>query len=265
MKTTLIGLVFLLVATLAGAETAGPIPAPADVAEPPADAERTASGLATKVIEAGEGRAHPSRTDLVKIDYTGWTTDGKMFDSSVTTGKPATFRLDRVLPGMIEGVQLMVTGETRRLWIPEALANRGAKGKPAGTLVYEVKLIAIERSPTAPPPDVRSPPGEAEKMGSGLAYLKLKPGSGKHPSRRSEVTVNYSGWTTDGKLFDSSVQRGKPATFRVDQVIEGWTEGLQMMAEGEKARFWIPEPLAYKGERAPFGMLVFEIELLKVE
>jgi peptidylprolyl isomerase len=76
--------------------------------------------------------------------------------------------------------------------------------------------------------------------------------------------VQYTGWTTDGKMFDSSVVRGQPATFAVDGVIPGWTEGLQLMFEGEKARFWIPEKLAYEGKKAPYGMLVFDVELIKI-
>src|SRR3989442_3067348 len=114
-------LAFVLVAAAAAAQTKVPA-APADVAAAPADAKKTASGLASKVIEPGTGSAHPSKTDLVTVDYTGWTTDGKMFDSSVARGKPSTFPLDRVIAGWTEGVQLMVAGETRRFWIPEALA-----------------------------------------------------------------------------------------------------------------------------------------------
>ncbi len=79
------------------------------------------------------------------------------------------------------------------------------------------------------------------------------------------MTVHYSGWTTDGKLFDSSVSRGQPASFPLGDVIKGWTEGVQLMVVGEKARFWIPEGLAYKGKSAPFGMLVFDIELLEIK
>ena len=80
------------------------------------------------------------------------------------------------------------------------------------------------------------------------------------------MTVHYTGWTTDGKMFDSSVTRGKPITFGLDQVIAGWTEGVQLMVEGEKTRFWIPQNLAYKGQAgAPRGMLVFDVELLKIE
>jgi len=116
------------------------------------------------------------------------------------------------------------------------------------------------------PPDVAAPPADAAKTPSGLATKVLKPGTGKdHPAKEDLVTVQYTGWTTDGKMFDSSVTRGEPATFPLDGVIAGWTEGVQLMVEGEKARFWIPESLAYKGQSAPYGMLVFDIELLKAQ
>jgi FKBP-type peptidyl-prolyl cis-trans isomerase len=241
------------------------IPAPPDVKAPPADAPKTASGLASKVIKPGSGGQHPARTDLVTVHYSGWTTDGRMFDSSHTgPNRPVTFPLDRVIAGWTEGVQLMVPGETRRLWIPENLAYRGQRD-PKGMLVFDVELISITHPPQAPP-DVKAPPSDAKRTASGLAYKVITPGKGtRHPTGRSQVTVHYSGWTTDGKMFDSSVTRGEPATFPLDGVIGGWTEGVQLMVEGEKTRFWIPEALAYKGQSAPYGMLVFDIELLKVQ
>jgi FKBP-type peptidyl-prolyl cis-trans isomerase len=239
------------------------IPAPSDVSAAPSDAVKTKSGLASKVIKPGSGKTHPAKTDLVTVHYSGWTTDGKMFDSSVARGEPATFPLDRVIGGWTEGVQLMVTGETRRLWIPEALAYQG-KRDPKGMLVFDVELISYTSPPQAPA-DVKAPPSDAKKTASGLAYKALSAGSGtKHPSSRNEVTVHYTGWTTDGKMFDSSVTRGEPATFPLDGVIAGWTEGVQLMVEGQKMRFWIPENLAYKGQQPPFGMLVFDVELLKI-
>ena len=83
---------------------------------------------------------------------------------------------------------------------------------------------------------------------------------------RDNVTVHYSGWTTDGVLFDSSVLKGTPVTLDLNNVIRGWTEGLQLMVEGERTRFWVPEKLAYKGERGkPRGMLVFDIDLIRIE
>lgn len=242
------------------------IPAPPDVAAPPADAQKTADGLASKVIKTGSGGAHPGPADLVTVDYTGWTTDGKMFDSSVARGKPTTFPLDRVIAGWGEGVQLMVKGETRRLWIPESLAYKGQAGRPKGMLVFDIELLDFTQSPTKAPDDVKAPPADAKRTPSGLAYKVLAPGAGGvHPRPSSTVTVNYSGWTTDGKLFDSSVLRGQPATFPLDKVIPGWTEGLQLMTEGEKVRFWIPEKIAYKGQQAPYGLLVFDVELIKIQ
>jgi FKBP-type peptidyl-prolyl cis-trans isomerase len=116
------------------------------------------------------------------------------------------------------------------------------------------------------PPDVAAPPADAAKTSSGLASKVIQPGTGKtHPRPTDQVTVHYTGWTTDGKMFDSSVARGAPATFPLDHVIAGWTEGLQLMVTGEKRRLWIPEALAYKGQRDPKGMLVFDVELIKVQ
>ncbi len=120
------------------------IPAPADVAAPPADAVTTSSGLATKVQHPGSGTRHPGATSRVRVHYTGWTTDGKMFDSSVARNEPISFGLNQVISGWTEGVQLMVEGEKRRLWIPEKLAYRGQPGAPKGMLVFDVELIRIE-------------------------------------------------------------------------------------------------------------------------
>ena len=246
------------------------VPAPPDVAAPPADAERTASGLATKVLSPGTGKVHPSPTSQVKVHYSGWTTDGKLFDSSVTRGKPALFPVDRVIAGFSEGLQLMVQGEKRRLWIPGALAydNSDRPGVPKGMLVFDLELLGITEPPTPPttPPDVAAPPADAQTTKSGLASKVLQPGTGTvHPKASSTVSVHYSGWTTDGKMFDSSVMRGTPTTFGLDRVIAGWTEGLQLMVEGEKRRFWIPSRLAYDGAPGmPKGMLVFDIELIKI-
>lgn len=120
-----------------------PVPAPDDVAKPPADAVTTASGLASKVLQAGKGTAKPAATDLVTVHYTGWTTDGKMFDSSVERGQPASFGLGDVIEGWTEGVQLMTVGEKMRFWIPERLAYKGER-PPRGMLVFDVELLAIK-------------------------------------------------------------------------------------------------------------------------
>jgi FKBP-type peptidyl-prolyl cis-trans isomerase len=133
-------------------------------------------------------------------------------------------------------------------------------------LVFDIELISFSPSPTQAPPDVKKPPADAKKTGSGLAFKSLQDGTGvKHPTASSRVTVHYTGWTPDGKMFDSSVERGQPATFALNQVIPGWTEGVQLMVEGQKMRFWIPERLAYGGQQPPYGMLVFDVELIKIQ
>lgn len=117
------------------------------------------------------------------------------------------------------------------------------------------------------PEDVASPPPTSVKHPSGLSSRVLRAGTGRrHPRPMDTVVVHYSGWTTDGGLFDSSVKRGQPSEFRLTGVIKGWTEGVQMMVEGEKRRFWIPGHLAYDGSpKKPQGMLVFDIELLDIK
>jgi FKBP-type peptidyl-prolyl cis-trans isomerase len=257
-----LSLLLFSLATAASALAQTPIPAPPDVAAPPADAKKTPSGLATKVITPGKGTEHPTKDDMVRVHYTGWKTDGTMFDSSVPANKPALFPVNRVIAGFSEGLQLMVPGEKRRLWIPEALAYKGTR-EPKGMLVFDVELIDM---PARAPSDVKAPPADAKKTASGLAYKLLDQGvGGRHPKSSNQVTVTYTGWTTDGKMFDSSAMHGGTATFPLDGVIPGWTEGLQLMVEGQKARFWIPENLAYKGQSAPYGMLVFDVELIKIQ
>jgi len=240
---------------------------PADLTAPPADATKSSTGLISKVVTPGKSTEKPAATDIVTVNYTGWAaSDGRMFDSTAARGNPSTFPLNRVMAGWRECVQLMVVGEKRRCWVPQELAYKGQAGKPLGTVVFDIELVDTRPSPTIPPPDVAEVPKDAKRTASGLAYKVLRPGIGvRHPDGLREVLVHYTGWTTDGKMFDSSVPRGVPAPMRLDEVIKGWTEGVQLMVEGERTRFWIPQDLAYKGQSgSPRGMLVFDIELVKI-
>src|SRR6185312_6443514 len=174
------------------------IPAPDDVAAPPADATKTASGLASKVLTPGTGKDHPGPADTVKVHYTGWTKTGQMFDSSVVRGEPTQFPLNGVIPGWTEGIQLMVVGEKRRFWIPAALAygDHPRMGAPGGDLTFDVELLGITPAPKPPPTpeDVKAPPASAKKTASGMSYRVLTPGTGKdHPTATSAVIVDYSG------------------------------------------------------------------------
>jgi FKBP-type peptidyl-prolyl cis-trans isomerase len=244
-----------------------PLPAPPDVAAAPADAITTSSGLAYKWLAKGSSQDTTRAWDRVTIHYAGWTADGAMIERSPNE-RPSVFDVPKVIPGWREALLLMSAGDRARVWLPEALAYRGAANKPSGALVFELELIAIDRKPEPPraPADVAAAPPDAKKTASGLAYRVLRRGHGKSkPEPGDRVEVHYSAWTTDGTLFDSSLARGKPATLPLDRLIPGWAEGLALLSEGDKAIFWIPEPLAYRGQAgAPQGALVYEVELLRI-
>jgi FKBP-type peptidyl-prolyl cis-trans isomerase len=272
MRSLLLASSFALIAVTGLAQAPATPPPPPDVLPAsevavPADGEKTASGLVSKQLNRGNSTEKPSSSDIVTVHYTGWSSDGRLFDSSVVRGPASTFPLDKVMAGWRECVQLMTLGEKRRCWVPENLAYRGQTGRPKGTVLFEIELIDTRPNPLVPPPDVKAPPDDARRTPNGLAYKVLRVGKGvRNPSRFGRVTVHYTGWTTDGRMFDSSVTKGQPATFRLDDVIKGWTEGVPLMVEGERTRFWVPENLAYGGKGdGPRGMLVFDIELIRIE
>ena len=233
---------------------------PADLTAPPADAERSDDGLISKQLAGGNGSAHPTDENIVRVRYTVWKSDGTLVQH---VGAPQflDIAVPKMIPGWGSAVKKMVAGEQRRAWISPALTG----GKSDLGLVIDTELVAITGRPTAPA-DVAAPPADASKTPSGLAYKVLQAGTGENrPRRNNRVLVHYTGWTTDGKMFDSSVLRGQPAEFGLDEVIRGWTEGLQLMRVGEKTRFWIPSNLAYGSDRTkPQGMLVFDIELIAI-
>ncbi len=248
----------------------GDIPAPDDVAAPPAGAAKTAKGVYYKMLSTTSknalNRKTPKAHDTVTVHYTGWTTDGKMFDSSRTRGKTAEFPLDRVIEGWTDGLQQMAIGEVFRFWIPENLAYKGRSGAPKGMLVFDVELLGIKQPPTVPD-DLMRAPRTALKTRRGIKYKFLKHGTGgQRPKAWDKVTAHYSGWTQDGKMFDSSRMRSRPATFPLTGLIPGWTEVMQKLQVGDSVRVWIPQKYAYKGMSGkPKGLLVFDIELIEVE
>jgi FKBP-type peptidyl-prolyl cis-trans isomerase len=248
MLLRILALVALAAAT-ASAQVAAP-PAPPDVAAMPADAMKTASGLASRVITPGTSDERPLATDYVTVNYTGWTTDGTVVDSTLARGMPAMFALNRAgLLGWRECVQLMTVGETRRCWLPQELAYRGQTGRPSGMVVFDIELVDTRRPPNVPPPNVSGPPADAKRTATGIAYMVLKPGTGtRRPTAFDTVVVHYTGWTINGQMFDTSLTRGGPVSLNLGDVIRGWTEGMQLMTVGERTRFWIPQDLAYKGE-----------------
>jgi peptidylprolyl isomerase len=246
------------------------IQAPADCKTPPADAAASPSGLQWKVLTPGTGTARPAPDDIATLEIEAWMqADGRLFNSSRRDGRPVMLKPSEVaLKGFQEVIPLMAKGEKRRVWLTEALAFAGRHGAPPGGLCVEMELLAWKAGPkpVPAPADVAAPPADAAKQPSGLASKVLTEGKGaEHPMASSTVRVHYTGWTTDGKMFDSSVARGEPAEFSLGAVIPGWTEGVQLMVEGEKRRFWIPAGMAYNNQPGkPAGMLVFDVELLKI-
>ena len=244
------------------------IPPPSDVAQPPADAEWAgpagkAGVLASRRLSAGSSQLHPGPADIVTVNYTAWTSDGVTIDASSSRGEPSVWAVDRLMPGLRQGIPLMAIGEKRRLWIPRELAHAWAPG----TLVFDVELIS-----TAPPPDAptreefSTPPADAHRTRTALAWKILRQGHGtERPKPMATVTIHYTGWTADRLMFDDSVARKAPLTVAVDTVMPGLAEALQLMVVGEKTRFWIPAELAFTPPGPPLSALVVDVELLAVQ
>ena len=142
---------------------------------------------ATRCCSRGTGKEHPKADDTSTVNYTGWTTDGKMFDSSVARGKPATFPLNRVIAGWTEGVQLMVAARSARFWIPEALAYKGQPGRRRACSSSTSSCIDICRAARRRA-DVKAPPADAKKTVERPRLQGAQPGTGKeHPKADSKV------------------------------------------------------------------------------
>lgn len=208
---------------------------PSDVKAAPEDAAKTPSGLASKVLAKGTGTEHPAAADTVTVHYSGWTTDGKMFDSSVKRGEPTSFPLNGVIKGWTEGVQLMVEGEKRRFWIPAGLAygeNPGG-GRPGGTLVFDIELLAIKRAPK--PPELTAP-ADAEKTAAGVSLKTVGKGTGTEmPKGEDTVKVSLALWSPEGELLQSTEQQGGPADIPLDKLrIGGLPDAIKTMVAGEK-------------------------------
>ncbi len=241
----------------------------------------TESGLQYMVIEEGpEGGLQPESTDIVQVHYVGTLKDGVEFDSSRARGAAATFPLNRVITGWTEGVQLMSEGDHFRFFLPPDLAygESGTPGGPIGpnqALIFDVELIKVqnpERNLKAAQDFLAE---NASKEGvvstdSGLQYQVISRGEegGASPDEDDVVKVHYVGTLINGTEFDSSIARGQPAAFPLNRVIDGWTEGVQLMSVGDKFRLFVPPELGY-GERGsdsigPNEALIFEVELLDV-
>lgn len=250
----------------------------------------TESGLQYKVIETGEGRTATAE-DYVTVHYAGRLIDGHEFDSSYKRGEPATFPAGRLIKGWTEALTMMKAGDKWELVIPAEIGygEHGAGGVIPGdaTLVFDVELLAIKsEKEMKAEAEAAAKAFQAEQQGfldengkkdgvttteSGLQYRVIESGHGdKHPTASSQVTVHYAGTLIDGSEFDSSYKRGTPASFPLNGVIGGWTEGVQLMKAGDKFEFFIPYHLGYGARGSgrnipPFATLVFTVELISID
>ncbi|HPH67380.1 MAG TPA: FKBP-type peptidyl-prolyl cis-trans isomerase [Kofleriaceae bacterium] len=237
---------------------------PADVAEPSASAKTSVMGTKYEILKPGSGDVARA-FDNVTFNYTVWEANGKMMDSSETRNRPATAPPLKMPPGLAEMLTMMSTGQRVRFWLPADQV--GASSDMKGNLCFEVEVVSVAKAanlPPATPTDVKAPPANAKKTPKGVAYRLIKAGKGgAKPGPTDSVTINFTGWTTEGRIFDSSLVSGAPATFSLRGVIAGWVDGIPLLSIGDTMRFWIPAELAYKGSpNKPQGMVVFDIELL---
>jgi peptidylprolyl isomerase len=213
---------------------------------------------------------------VVSVNYRGTLQDGKVFDSSYDRGQPFKFALGQgmVIAGWDEGIALMRKGGKAKLIIPPALGY-GAQGYPPvipanATLTFEVELVDILAGAPAAPTKVDE--AQYTTTPSGLKYYDFVVGAGAAAVAGKTAVVQYTGWLSDGKKFDSSLDRGEPFPFPLGagRVIKGWDEGVAGMRVGGRRQLVIPPGLGY-GQQGAGGVipggatLIFEVELVDVK
>ena len=233
----------------------------------------TESGLKYTLTAKGNG-AKPAKGDAVIVHYTGKLTNGTVFDSSLERAQPFSFKIGvgQVIRGWDEGVALLNVGDKATFTIPAELAygSQGAGGVigPDETLIFDVELLEIQE-PLKP---FNIEGKEIITTESGLQLVKIVTTDGEAAENGKMVNVHYSGFLTDGSLFDSSVERAQPFSFALGEgrVIKGWDEGIALLKVGEKAQLIIPHQLGYGEQGHPpvipaSSTLIFDVELLGVQ
>jgi peptidylprolyl isomerase len=238
------------------------------------DTVATPSGLKYVIWKKGTGE-QPADGDKVQVHYAGrLLSNGEEFDNSYKRSNPFEFTLGKgmVIKGWDEGIGKLHVGDSATLVIPHALGY-GEHGRPGipgkSTLVFDVKLMGVKK--TVKPVPFATAGLDTLSTPSGLRYIMVHRTEGPQARSGANVKVHYTGYLKDGKVFDSSVQRGEPIGFPLGQgrVIKGWDEGIQLLKVGEKARLLIPSKLAY-GEQGAGGIiapntdLIFDVELVSI-
>lgn len=263
-------------------------PGPVDP-DAPEQFTTTDSGLKYR-IRRKSGGTKPVGKQQVVVNYRGWLDNGEVFDSSYGTGGvPGTFDVETAIPGFAEGVQLIGEGAMIELDIPYQLAY-GEEGRPPVIppktgLHFLIELIKVQDPPKPPtdlagaesnPPEKTKPgkvdedaPEEFTTLPSGLKYRIRRKSNGKKPLATDQVLVNYRGWLDNGSVFDTSYA-AQPISFKLNDVVKGWGEGLQLIGVGGMIELEIPPDLGYGREGRPpkipaNSTLHFIVELLDVK
>jgi len=242
--------------------------APAFVALPAEGRSKTESGIEYVIEEAGRGEPLTA-ADHVELHYAVWTTVGEPVMSYFDERAPVRTAIgDLRLPFLRELLLTLREGGSCRAEVKTADAFPGSRPPALGdaaTCIWMVKAAKVFAVPAFVAPDK----DKLTRTDSGLQYQVLVEGSGRKPAASDRVRVHYAGWLEDGTLFDSSHGRGEPAAFELSGVIPGWTEGVQLMAEGSTYLFVIPPALAYREAGHPpkipgNATLVFRVELIEI-
>ncbi|MGK0388561.1 MAG: peptidylprolyl isomerase [Maribacter sp.] len=261
--------------------------------------QKTESGIHYTIDKVGTGK-NPTADDIVKVHYKGTLLDGTVFDSSYEREEPITFPLARVVPGWQESIPLLKEGGKGTFLIPSALAygEKGAGGviPPNAVLSFEVELLQVMDEAAIQKEKDEQAKRAGEKVGQqasldediiqkyvadnkldakrtpeGIYYITERTGSAPMPTINSSVTVHYKGTLLDGTVFDSSYDRGAPATFPLKGVVKGWQIGIPLFGKGGKGTLIIPSGLAYGANPRPGGkikpndVLIFEVEVIDVK
>lgn len=235
--------------------------------------QTTASDIRYQLLAAGEGEAL-TPSDRFEMRYGVWTPTGEFVLNHLGESRPVRVALEQLsMPFMKDLLGTLKAGGRCVAEVSVAAAFPDVARRPPmlGDLkecIWQFEIVRVFRA--MPIPEFKaSDPEKLQKTASGLAYETLREGSGKAPTADDVVQVHYVGWLEDGKVFDSSYERGEEAEFPLRNVIAGWTEGLQLMKEGGMAQFVIPADIAYGADGRPplipgGATLVFRIELISI-
>lgn len=233
----------------------------------------TESGLQYRVIEESDGVV-PTEESIAVFDFIGTFYDGEEFNNTFDGGQPATIFVDNLPPGLEEGLQLAPIGSRYEFVLPPELAygNNPPQGSgipPGAVLIFEVEVLHSSNYDSIFL-DENAQQENVMVTESGLQYRVIEEGSGESPGSDSVVNVEYTGTFIYGETFDTSRNTDGPATFNLGGVIDGFSEGIQLMQEGARYELFIPGNLAYgqnppqQSPIYPNATLIFDVELISI-